>query len=104
MNKSSHLFLCLDQQQQQQYRRNNQQQLFSPLFIIFQTTNNNNQDGKVQKLEQQLNEAKNENNYLNEHIYALDEFIRDKEAQNEDYENKIDKIKRSNQTLVEEKF
>ena len=71
--------------------------------IDLSTNNNNNQDGKVEKLEQELNEAKNENNYLNEHIYALDEFIRDKEAQNEDYENKIDKIKRSNQTLVEEK-
>ena len=71
--------------------------------IDLSINNNNNQDGKVEKLEQELNEAKNENNYLNEHIYALDEFIRDKEAQNEDYENEIDKIKRSNQTLVEEK-
>ena len=50
--------------------------------IDLSTNNNNNQDGKVEKLEQELNEAKNENNYLNEHIYPLDEFIRDKEAQN----------------------
>jgi chromosome segregation ATPase len=60
-------------------------------------------DGKVEKLEQELNEVKNENNYLNEHIYALDEFIRDKEAQNDHYENEIEKLKRLNQTLMNEK-
>ena len=62
--------------------------------IDLSINNNNNQDGKVEKYEQEFNEAKNENKYLNEHIYALNEFIRDKEAQNEAYENEIDKIKR----------
>ena len=58
---------------------------------------------KVAKLEHELNESKNENNYLNEHIYALDEFIRDKEAQNDLYENDIANLKCLNQTLTNEK-
>jgi chromosome segregation ATPase len=58
---------------------------------------------KVGKLEQELNDVKNENNYLNEHIFALDEFIRDKETQNDLYEDEIKNLKCLNQTLTNEK-
>lgn len=44
---------------------------------------------KIAQLEKELNEAKEENYELNEHIYALDEFIRDKETQNDVFEARL---------------
>lgn len=53
------------------------------------TANDSIQNDKIAKMERELVELKNENSYLNEHIYALDEFMRDKETQNEEYELEI---------------
>lgn len=52
-------------------------------------------------IEKELNEAKEENMELSEHLYALDEFMHDKEMQNEELEDKVKTLQNDNNDLIE---